>query len=206
MGYYDVFSTFYDASVEKHYAEHRGLAAEALELEGGSRVLDVPCGTGGCFAAIAEKLGDGGVLVGADISRGMLGKARKKVEAAGWSHVHLVHAGVDAVTGEHLQPAGGTVDRLLIFLGMTAFPDMAGGFANVWSLLAPGGRCVIVDVHAETLSFQGRMVNLTARADITRRFWEPLEAVADGVERHELPTSPAHGGQMLLYTGVKPGS
>jgi len=206
MGYYDVFSTFYDASVEKHYTEHRGLAAEALQLESSSRVLDVPCGTGGCFAAVVDRLGDGGVLVGADISSGMLKKAQKKADAGGWSQVHLVHAGVDAVTKEHLEPAGGSVDRLLIFLGMTAFPDMAGGFANVWNLLEPGGRCVIVDVHAETLSFQGRMVNLTARADITRRFWEPLEAVAEGFERHELPTSPAHGGQMLLYTGLKPQS
>ena len=59
--------------------------------------------------------------------------------------------------------------------------------------------------EAETLGFQGKMVNLTARADITRRFWEPLEAVAEGFRRDELESKPVQGGQMWLATGVKAG-
>jgi len=203
MGYYDFFSHFYDASVEKHYVPHRALAAEALQVSEGMSVLDVPCGTGGCFAAVRPLLGESGHLIGADLSRGMLAKAAGKVTAAGWSNVHLVEAGVGALHAAHLAPAGGAVDRLLIFLGMSAFPDMDGGFANAWSLLKPGGRCVIVDVYAETLGFQGKMVNLTARADISRRFWEPLEARCEGFSMSDLPSSPAHGGTMALATGTK---
>jgi ubiquinone/menaquinone biosynthesis C-methylase UbiE len=204
MGYYDFFSHFYDASVEKHYVPHRALAAEALDLREGLSVLDLPCGTGGCFAAVRPALGDDGHIVGVDPSRGMLKQAAAKVETAGWSHVHLVRSGVDALSSEHLAPVGGSVDRLLVFLGMSAFPDMDGGFANAWSLLKPGGRCVLVDVHAERLGFQGRMVNLTARADITRRFWEPLESRCEGFARRDLPSSPAHGGTMMLATGSRP--
>lgn len=44
-----------------------------------------------------------------------------------------------------------SVDRLHVFLGMRVFPDMDATFAKLWSLLSPGGRCVIVDVHAERL-------------------------------------------------------
>jgi hypothetical protein len=86
---------------------------------------------------------------------------------------------------------------------MTVFPDPAATFTHLWSLLAPEGRCVIVDCHAEALSVQGRLVNLLAGADIRRRSWEPLEAVGARFERRDLPTLPLHGGQLFLATAVK---
>jgi hypothetical protein len=52
---------------------------------------------------------------------------------------------------------------------------------------------------------QGWLVNQLAQADIRRRFWEPLERVAVGFERMDLPYRKQHGGQILLATGVKPG-
>lgn len=52
------------------------------------------------------------------------------------------------------------MDRLHLLLGLSAFPRWEEAFATLWSVLAPGGRCVVVDVHADPLSFQGRMVNL----------------------------------------------
>jgi len=64
---------------------------------------------------------------------------------------------------------------------------------------------VIVDVHAERLGLQGFMVNRIARADIRRRFWEPLERVALRFERGDLPYRSEHGGQIMLATGDKPG-
>ena len=48
------------------------------------------------------------------------------------------------------------------------------------------------------------MVNLVARAEIQRRFWEPLEAVAEGFERRELPGRPEFGGQLFLAAGRRP--
>lgn len=202
MGYYDVFSLFYDSSVAKHYISQRVASQAALDLSPGLTVLDCPAGTGLSFPHIKEGIGDG-LLIGSDISSGMLGKAQKKVDKAGWGDsVKLVCKDAAALTAADLGVEA--VDRLHIFLGMSAFPDMQGTFDALWGLLKPGGRCVIVDVHAETLGFQGKMVNLTARADITRRFWEPLEAVAEGYSRSELETTPAHGGTMMLATGTKP--
>jgi hypothetical protein len=49
------------------------------------------------------------------------------------------------------------------------------------------------------------MVNLVARADIRRRVWEPLEAVAEGYVYRELPSQREHGGQLFLAVGDKPG-
>ncbi len=202
MGYYDVFALFYDTSVAHHYVSQRLAAQEALDLSPGLTVLDCPAGTGLSFPHIKAGIGDG-LLLGADVSSGMLAKARKKSDQAGWGDtVRLVHADAAELSSSDLGVPG--VDRLHIFLGMSAFSDMQGSFTNLWGLLNPGGRCVIVDVYAETLGFQGRMVNLSARADITRRSWEPLEAVAEGFRRDELESTPAHGGAMFLATGTKP--
>ncbi len=206
MGHYDLFSTFYDASTESHYVEQRPLAVEALDLASGLAVLDLPCGTGQAFDGIAPAILPGGALVGVDFSSGMLGKATKRAQKHGWDHAVLLQGDARTVSPTDLAAAGGpeAVDRLHVFLGMTAFPDWRDAFTNLWALLKPGGRCVIVDVHTEKLSFQGRLVNWTAKADITRPFWEPLEAVAENYERREIPSKPAHGGSMYLATGTKP--
>ncbi len=206
MGHYDLFSSFYDASTEKHYVEQRPLAVAALDLAPGLSVLDLPCGTGQAFDGIAPAVAPGGTLVGVDFSGGMLGKARKRVAKNGWEHVVLLEGDAGAVSSADLAAAGGPeqVDRLHVFLGMSAFPDPGAAFTNLWALLKPGGRCVVVDVFTEKLSFQGRMVNWTAKADITRRSWEPLEAVAEGFERRDLPSKALHGGTVFLATGTKP--
>jgi ubiquinone/menaquinone biosynthesis C-methylase UbiE len=200
-GWYDLFASFYDSSTEKLYVEQRVLARQALDLQPGQSVLDLPCGTGQSLGNLAT--GEG-TYVGVDFSAGMLARcARKAGDKPG---IVLLQGDARTVSGADLEAAGGPpeVDRLHVFLGMTAFPDWQAAFTNLWGLLAPGGRCVLVDVHADPLTFQGRMVNLVARADITRRFWEPLEAVAEQYERRELPSLPEHGGTMYLATGIKP--
>lgn len=206
MGYYDVFSWFYDASTERHYVEQREAALAALELEPGLRVLDLPCGTGQSFPGLAERLLPGGTLVGADFSTGMLAKARRRASKAGLDHVACLQGDARTFGARELAEAGlpTRFDRLHMFLGLTAFPDWRVAFENLWSLLEPGGLCVAVDVHDPDPGFQGKMVNLTARADIRRPFWEPLEAVAEDYSREDLPSKPVHGGQMILARGRKP--
>ena len=202
MAWYDFFSAFYDASLEKHYREQRVLATAALDLQPGSVVLDLPCGTGQSFPGLCSGVGPTGRVLGVDLSAGMLRQAQGRVSRTSLSGVTLARA--DAKTLDLSALGGARPDRLHIFLGMSVFPEPAATFTHLWSLLSPGGRCVIVDCHAETLSFQGRMVNLLAGADIRRRSWEPLSAVGAQFERRELPSLPLHGGQLFLATAVKP--
>ena len=146
-------------------------------------------------------------MLGVDLSQGMLKKAASRADAAGFAdRVTLRAADVHELDAAFVQDALGapTVDRLHVFLGLTAFPRYEEAFDRLWTLLAPGGRAVVVDVHAETLGFQGRMVNLVARADIQRRAWEPLEQRADGFTREALPPNPKYGGELWLATGTKP--
>lgn len=206
MAWYDVFSRFYDTAIESHYREQRAAAAEALDLRPGSVVLDAPCGTGQSFPAFRAAMGDEGTILGADLSPGMLREAQRRVAAAGWSHVHPLRADAGALTLGALREAAGRdvrPDRLHVFLGMSVFPDPDAVFANLWSLLADGGRCVIVDVFAERPGLQGRMVEVVARADIRRRFWEPLERMGRSFEHRSLPTRAEHGGTISLATATK---
>jgi hypothetical protein len=112
---------------------------------------------------------------------------------------------VDAALLERVRGKAVELDRLQVFLGLSAFPQWEQAFARLWGLLRVGGRCVIVDVHAERPGLQGRMVNLVARAEIQRKVWEPLQAVAaeGSYERRDLPSRWQHGGQLVLATGVK---
>ncbi len=206
MGWYDFFSGFYDRSLEALYADARVAAATALRLAPGHRVLDLPCGTGQSFDVLAPAVGDEGVVLGADLSEGMLRKANGRIETKGWANVHTMQLDVYAATRAALAELMGDdgPDRILVFLGLTALDRYEEAFAKLWDLLADGGRMVIVDVFAEELGMQGRMVNLVARADIRRRVWEPMAAIADGFVREPLPDKRQYGGTLYVASGDKP--
>lgn len=195
MGY-GLFSRFYDASLEKLYRDARVAAADALQLGGGERVLDAPCGTGQSLDALVAGVGPTGEVVGVDVNAGMLRVCRQRIERAGWANVTVQQA--DLATYD-----AAPFDRLHVFLGLSVVSDPAAVFAHVWSLLRPGGRCVIVDVFADRVGLQGRLVNWTAGADIRRRSWELLEQVASDFSRRDLPSKWQHGGTLFLAAGTK---
>lgn len=207
MGWYDWFAPLYDRSLEPLYRDARAAAVAALQARPGQVVLDLPCGTGQSFDGIAPAIGPEGLLLAVDLSAGMLERAAKRARARGYSQVVLQQRDVHAVDATSLYAAAGkqvSLDRLHCFLGLTAFPRWEQAFERLWELLAPGGRCVIVDVHARQLGWQGRMVNLVARADIRREVWRPLERLAVNYQRTSLPSMPQHGGELFLAAGDKP--
>jgi S-adenosylmethionine-diacylgycerolhomoserine-N-methlytransferase len=92
--WYDLFSIFYDRALEDLYAPFRPAAVEALRLEPGATVLDVPCGTGQSLSLLAQAVGPAGTVLGVDRSGGMLQKARRRANRAGWNNVVLEWAPV----------------------------------------------------------------------------------------------------------------
>ena len=46
MAWYDLFSSFYDQTVERIYRSYRPGIVEALHVRPGDAVLDLACGTG----------------------------------------------------------------------------------------------------------------------------------------------------------------
>ena len=70
-------------------------AVSLLGLKAGDTVLDIGCGTGLSFPLLEESVGLEGRIFGVDLSGEMLGKARERVDAAGWDNVTLVQSAIE---------------------------------------------------------------------------------------------------------------
>ena len=66
----------------------------SLGLRPGDTVVDLCCGTGANFAALADAVGETGRVVGVDLSAAMLRRARARVDRGGWTNVAMVQADV----------------------------------------------------------------------------------------------------------------
>ncbi|MAQ94982.1 MAG: hypothetical protein CMM84_15820 [Rhodothermaceae bacterium] len=207
--WYDLFSLFYDRALEDLYAPFRPAAVEALRLTEGARVLDLPCGTGQSFDLLVPAVGPTGAVLGVDESSGMLRRARRRADRAGWDTVSLIRATADEVDAQRLGVAPEDADGLdgvLCALGLTALPNWEEAFDGLFALLRPGGRFVLFDVHAAERTKETRSVELVARADLSREAWRPLEARCADFHREVLPADPAQfGGDLYVASGTKAG-
>lgn len=202
MRWYDLFAHTYDAQLEGRYRPYRAQAVAALEAQPGDVVLDLACGTGQNFDGIEAAIGPTGRILGVDLSKGMLAKAKARAEKAGWANVTLIEANAELV-GPALV---GTeqVDRVIVALGLTAIPNWERAFQGAWALLRPGGRFVILDVYAEKRTLQTWLVELLARAHLDRLVWTPLEVSSIAFERHDTGASPREfGGTLFVASGTK---
>lgn len=206
MAWYNLFALYYDMAIESLYVQPRAEATEALDLQPGHIILDLPVGTGQSLDGLWAAVQPDGRIVGVDLSTGMLAQARKRVARKNLTGVELVHRSVHDLDGAVIAEAVGQqqVDRLHIFLGLSAIPDWEAAFDRMWAVLKPGGRAVIVDVHADPVGLQGHMVQLNAGADLKRKTWTRLEALGEGFERRVISTDWRHGGALWLATATKP--
>jgi demethylmenaquinone methyltransferase/2-methoxy-6-polyprenyl-1,4-benzoquinol methylase len=204
--WYDLFALFYDRALEDLYAPFRPAAVEALRLSHGASALDLPCGTGQSLDALVPAVGPAGSVLGVDASSGMLRKARRRVDRAGWENVMLRQGSVADVGAGLLADALGEpeVDGVLCALGLTALPDWEAAFERLFALVRPGGRFVLFDAYAPERTREARSVELVARADLSREAWRPLAARCHDFERAVLPADEKKfGGQLYVASGTK---
>lgn len=204
MPWYDTFATIYDRSLENLYAPYRHRVAEAVP-ESAAAILDLPTGTGQALPSLRQRLGTG-VVVGVDRSAGMLARARRRVDDAGWTDVRLLDADATTLDAATLQAADlpTAFDAVVCSLGLTAFDRWEDVIATTWCLLRPGGRFVVFDVHAERRVLQTPIVEWMAQADLRRQVWTPLAALDPDFELTWLEGS-AHtfGGKLFLATATR---
>lgn len=118
-------------------------AIEAAGLAPGDRVLVFCCGTGREFAAIRERIGSEGSILGVDFSPAMLARAQYSVQSEGWTNVSLLEADVTRFE----PPGGGAFDVGLCTCGMSIIPDWSAAFDALLGALRPGGVVVVGDLQ-----------------------------------------------------------
>jgi ubiquinone/menaquinone biosynthesis C-methylase UbiE len=110
------------------------LTFDELKLSKGDRVLDVACGTGIVARVAKERLGDGGHVVGIDISPDMLSVARAVAPGIDWREGNA--SALPLRAGEQF-------DVVVCQQGLQFFPDKPLAASEMRRALANGGRLAV---------------------------------------------------------------
>ena len=115
---YGRWARFYDwfARATAGVGGVRAACIDALDLDRGDTVVEFGCGPGPNLPALRKAVGPSGHVVGVDVTRRMLDRARALVARRGWENVSLVQG--DAAT----PPVGGA-DAVLSTFVTSLFPD-----------------------------------------------------------------------------------
>lgn len=156
----------------------RRRAVDAARLERGDTVLEVGCGTGANLTLLAREVGPRGRVVGVDLSRGAIERARRSTR--GYPQVEVLQADAtdpplaapgrssaatgtaatdpaaigSAATGSH--EADGGVDAVVATFLVGMLDDPAAAVRRWCELVAPGGHVVLLHLRRS----EGRLAPL----------------------------------------------
>ncbi|MET0838223.1 MAG: methyltransferase domain-containing protein, partial [Marmoricola sp.] len=105
-------------AIEEWLGDATGLMLDEINLEHGSRVLDVAAGAGGQTLAAARRVGPTGHVLATDISPGILEYAAANAARAGLGNVETLEA-----DGEDMAAVGtASYDAAISRVGLIDFP------------------------------------------------------------------------------------
>jgi SAM-dependent methyltransferase len=199
-------------------ADREGLPVEALaaslgcgnplgvaELHEGERVLDLGSGGGIDVLLSARRVGASGKAYGLDMTEEMLALALDNARKAGAANVEFLKGTIEAVP----LPAG-TVDVVISNCVINLSVDKPAVFAEMFRVLAPGGRIgisdVVADDHitADQRAERGDYVGCIAGALSFTEYREGLEAAGFTDVEVTATHAVADGMHSAIARAVKP--
>jgi len=147
--YYDLFSKIYDFIIRLHSRDIAGslrrFIVEKTNLSQGDKALDLCTGTGSVALQLAKQVGEKGLVIGLDFSRGMLEKAKEKALRLNVGHLYLVQANASQLPFKKSSFHGVTCSH--------AFYELKGeerkrAIDEVAMILIDGGRFCLME-HAK---------------------------------------------------------
>ncbi|TQJ30945.1 class I SAM-dependent methyltransferase [Microbacterium sp. SLBN-146] len=193
------------------YGAGRAAGMDLLAPQRDEVVVDLGCGTGLNFPALADAVGPEGLVVGIDRSGDMLAMAERRIDAHGWrDRVRLVTADAatldPALVGDVIAAERGRrhADALLTTYALSVIDEREEAWRRARSLLRIGGRACVVDMQPPTgrwriLSPLARLACAAGGSDIRSRAWRLVEqdAAPGSIRRTE-----RKGGHIVALAGV----
>ncbi len=136
-GKYDVMNRFLSARTDVGW---RKKAIRLLKKDNPQQILDVATGTAD-MAIMASQILKPQHIIGIDISEGMLELGRKKVEKEGLVNIiHLQRGDSETINFEE-----NTFDAIMVAFGVRNFENLENGLAEMWRVVKPGGRLIVLE-------------------------------------------------------------
>lgn len=178
--YYDKISSIYDAISNWYYKNARKYAIEKLELTRGQTVLNVPCGTGVNFKYFQNHLENSGLIIGIDLSSGMLEQAERKSKKNDWTNIDLILENATKIDQKWFEDYSKSnkpkkIDTVFCDLGLSGLPEWQNIIDNMLSILEPNGRFVILDWYLEKYSPLAKFVKWIGKGEVDRPLWQYLK-------------------------------
>jgi ubiquinone/menaquinone biosynthesis C-methylase UbiE len=179
---YEAAADTFDAPANGFWALTGGRTVERLGLARGAQVLDLPCGSGASALPAAEAVGPEGLVVAVDLADALLGLARAKAQAAGFSNIRFVQADMRD-TGLPDE----SFDAVVCVFGVFFVPDRQALMRELWRMVRPGGTLAVTCWGPHVLepgatAFWDAVA--AVRPDLVRGFnpWDDLVSVDQLVE------------------------
>ena len=135
---YDLLNRLLSLGIDRRW---RTFAVRQLDIPAGGRVLDVATGTGDVALEIAARTPASVHIVGADFTQGMLVHGLDKLGRSPYrDRIVLVNAPC-----EELPHPDAVFDGVTIAFGIRNVVDRAAGLREMFRVLRPGGRVVILE-------------------------------------------------------------
>jgi len=203
ISYYDKFSRVYDwLSPKWYYHNARAYAIEQLALKSGDTVLNLPCGTGQNFTYLQKYLNETGLIIGIDLSEGMLEKAKIKTVENAWSNIKIIKENATKINREWITnhfDSSLKIDAILCDLGLSGFPDWELVIDNMLDLLEPNGRLIIMDWYIPKPTWRGTFIKWIGKGEVNRPVYQYLKSK---VTNFQVNTAFNRGG-VFVATGIK---
>jgi demethylmenaquinone methyltransferase/2-methoxy-6-polyprenyl-1,4-benzoquinol methylase len=136
-GKYDKMNRFLSARTDIGW---RKKAIKKLKKDNPQHILDVATGTAD-MALLACKELKPEQITGIDISEGMLDLGRKKIEKEQLGDKIQLHQG----DSETINFEENTFDAVMVAFGVRNFENLENGLAEMYRVLKPGGRLVVLE-------------------------------------------------------------
>lgn len=149
---YDFLNRFLSAGIDIKW---RKKAIKQLSALAPKRILDVATGTAD-VAIMASGILKPEKIVGIDISEGMLEVGRKKIQKAGLQHIiELLNGDSETINFED-----GSFDAVTVAFGVRNFQHLEKGLSEIYRVLKPGGKLVVLEFSKPKMPGVKGMYNL----------------------------------------------